>query len=203
MLKSMKSRRGFLKSGGSAMGASWLALNTPLILLACQTAQANSVAKASYVNISAEDALELGAIVDQIIPADETPGATDTGVVYFIDAALGGFMSGTSETLKRGLEDLSGKAKLNGNQDGRFSELSFDQQTSVLKEVEGSQFFGTLHFLTMMGMFCLPKYAGNKDNIGWDLLGFDHQHVWQAPFGYYDAAVHDLNATQGKDHGNS
>ncbi len=203
MLKSMKSRRGFLKSGGSAMGASWLALNTPLILLACQTAQANSVAKASYVNISAEDALELGAIVDQIIPADETPGATDTGVVYFIDAALGGFMGDTSETLKRGLEDLSGKAKLNGNQDGRFSELSFDQQTSVLKEVEDSQFFGTLHFLTMMGMFCLPKYAGNKDNIGWDLLGFDHQHVWQAPFGYYDAAVHDLNATQGKDHGNS
>jgi gluconate 2-dehydrogenase gamma chain len=203
MPKSMKSRRDFLKSGGSAMGASWLALNTPLILLACQTAQASSAAKASYVNISAADALELGAIVDQIIPADETPGASDTGVVYFIDDALGGFMSDTSETLKQGLEDLSGKAKLNGNQDGRFSELSFDQQTSVLKEVEDSQFFGTLHFLTMMGMFCLPKYAGNKDNIGWDLLGFDHQHVWQAPFGYYDAAVHDLNATQGKDHGNS
>jgi len=203
MFKSMKSRRDFLKSGGSAMGASWLALNSPLILAAYRTAQTNAVDKASYVNLSAEDALELGAIVDQIIPADETPGATDAGVVYFIDAALGGFMAGTSDTLKQGLEDLSGKVNSDGNQDGRFSELSFDQQTSVLKEVEDTPFFGTLHFLTMMGMFCLPKYAGNKDNIGWDLLGFDHQHVWQAPFGYYDAAVHDLNNTQGEDHGNS
>jgi gluconate 2-dehydrogenase gamma chain len=203
MFKSMKSRRDFLKSGGSAIGASWLALNSPLILAAYQTAETNAVAKASYVNLSAEDALELGAIVDQIVPADETPGATDAGVVYFIDAALGGFMAGTSDTLKQGLDDLSGKVKSDGNQDRRFSELSFDQQTSILKEVEDTPFFGTLHFLTVMGMFCLPKYAGNKDNIGWDLLGFDHQHAWQAPFGYYDAAVHDLNKTQGEDHGNS
>jgi gluconate 2-dehydrogenase gamma chain len=203
MFKSMRSRRDFLKSGGSAMGASWLALNSPLILAAYKTAQTNAVAKATYVNLSAEDALELGAIVDQIIPADETPGATDAGVVYFIDAALGGFMAGTSDSLKQGLEDLSGKVKSDGNQDGRFSDLSFDQQTSILKEVEDTPFFGTLYFLTMMGMFCLPKYAGNKDNIGWDLLGFDHQHVWQPPFGYYDAAHHEQGADQGGEHGNS
>jgi gluconate 2-dehydrogenase gamma chain len=204
----MSSRRNFLKSSGSAMGASWLVLNAPLILTACRTAQTNSAIQASYVNISSADAVELEAIVDQIIPPDETPGATETGVVYFIDAALGGFMADATGSLEQGLGELAAKAQLKGsqakgNQDSKFSDLSFDQQTSLLKEIEDTQFFGTVHFLTMMGMFCLPQYAGNRDNIGWDLLGFDHQHVWQAPFGYYDAALHERTAGKGDDHGHS
>jgi len=203
MGKPMSSRRNFLKSGGSALGVSWLALNTTLILAACKKAQDNSATQAAYSNISIEQALELGAIVDQIIPPDETPGATDTGVVYFIDAALGGFMAGAAASLDEGLDDLANKAKLAGNQNSKFSELSFEQQTMLLKGIEDSQFFGTLHFLTMMGMFCLPQYAGNRDEIGWDLLGFNHQHVWQAPFGYYDAEVLSSAAEQGADHGNS
>ncbi len=38
MDKPRTSRRKFLKSGGSALGASWLALNTTLILAACKKA---------------------------------------------------------------------------------------------------------------------------------------------------------------------
>ena len=201
MLKHVNSRRDFLKSSGSAMSATWLAVNAPFILAASQAAQANVAKQAAYVNLSAQDALELGAIVDQIIPPDETPGASDTGVVYFIDAAVGGFMADAVKPLKQGLKDLAKRASSVGNNDRHFSALSFDQQTAVLKEIEETRFFGTLHFLTMMGMFCLPQYAGNRDSIGWDLLGFDHQHVWQAPFGYYDAAVHEQNARQGEDHG--
>jgi len=185
------------------MGASWLALNSSLILSACQSAQTNATAKSPYTNISAADAIELEAIVDQIIPADETPGATETGVVYFIDAALGGFMAANSELLQQGLKDLSVQVKSGGTENSLFSDLSFGQQTAVLKEIEESNFFGTLHFLTMMGMFCLPQYGGNRQENGWDLLGFDHQHVWQAPFGYYDAAVHEGTDDQGVDHGNS
>ncbi len=112
-------------------------------------------------------------------------------------------MAGATASLDEGLDDLANKAKLAGNQNSKFSELSFEQQTMLLKGIEDSQFFGTLHFLTMMGMFCLPQYAGNRDEIGWDLLGFNHQHVWQAPFGYYDAEVLSSAAEQGADHGNS
>ena len=145
----------------------------------------------------------LGAIVDQIIPPDETPGATDTGVVYFIDEALGGFMAGVVPMLKQGLEDLSHSVESTGHQQNRFSELSFEQQTALLKEVEETPFFTTLQRLTMMGMFCLPRYAGNRDNIGWDLLGFNHQHAWQPPFGYYDAELLGQNPEQGDDHAES
>jgi len=205
MEKPTTSRRDFLKSSGSTLGVSFLALNTTLILAACKTAQTNSVTQADYSNLSAEKAFELDAMVDQIIPPDETPGASDTGVVYFIDAALGGFMAGAATTLDEGLADLANKAKSTGNRNSKFSDLSFEQQTLLIKEVEDSQFFGTLHYLTMLGMFCLPKYAGNRDEIGWDLLGFDHRHVWQPPFGYYDAEALSQNTEvgpeQGVDHG--
>jgi hypothetical protein len=66
MPKPIGTRRDFLKSSSSVVGASLLALNTPLILAACQTAQTNLVSKAGYVNISTEDALELAAVVDQM-----------------------------------------------------------------------------------------------------------------------------------------
>jgi hypothetical protein len=36
-------------------------------------------------------------------------------------------------------------------------------------------------------MFSLPGYGGNRDYVGYDLIQFDNQHVWQPPFGYYDA----------------
>ena len=100
-------------------------------------------------------------------------------------------------------EELQQKATSVRGRNHRFSDLSFAQQTVVLKEAENTEFFGTLHFLTMMGMFCLPKYGGNRDHAGWDLIGFSHQHAWQPPFGYYDAAVHAQTLKQGDDHGHS
>jgi hypothetical protein len=35
-------------------------------------------------------------------------------------------------------------------------------------------------------MFALPKYGGNRDHVGWQLIGFPDQHIFQPPFGYYD-----------------
>ena len=39
---------------------------------------------------------------------------------------------------------------------------------------------------TAAGMFANPEYGGNRDKIGWKLLGFDDRFFWQQPFGYYD-----------------
>jgi hypothetical protein len=38
-----------------------------------------------------------------------------------------------------------------------------------------------------VGTFALPSWGGNRDYMGWHLLGFEHQMTFQAPFGYYDA----------------
>jgi gluconate 2-dehydrogenase gamma chain len=198
-----KSRRDFLKIGGSAIGASWLAANTPLLLAATETAQKRQAEQAAYVNISQLEALELSAIVDQIIPPDETPGATEIGVVYFIDAALGTFRAVDAPILRDGLEQLKQKSASDLQAGGRFSELPFEKQTSILEEIEDTRFFKTVYSLTIMGMFCLPQYSGNRGNMGWDLLGFDHRHAWQPPFGHYDMAAHGQDSEKGDDRGNS
>ncbi len=194
-----KSRRNFLKSSGSVFGASWVALNLPLILSASQAAAQSKEAGAAFKNISIEESLELSALVDQIIPADETPGATEIGVVYFIDVALGGFMSSSAPVLRQGLEDLQQMTRSEHPGITHFSELSLEQQTVMLKSIEDTPLFGTLYRMTMFGMFCLPSYSGNRDNAGWELVGFDHRHAWLPPFGYYDAAVHSDISFEGDD----
>lgn len=194
------SRRDFLKSGGSIVSASWLAINMPLIVSAGQTAAENKNAGAGFKNISVEESVELSAWVNHIIPPDETPGAVDIGVVYFIDVALGGFMSDEAPPLRQGLEEFQQKIKSTHPGINRFSELVFEQQTEMIRLVEDTPLFGLLHKMTLFGMFCLPGYAGNRDNAGWDLIGFDHRHAWQPPFGYYDAAVHGQTPSEGDEH---
>ena len=184
------SRRDFLKSGGSIVSASWLAINMPLIVSAAQTAAENNEAGVSFENITVEESVELSALVNQIIPPDETPGAAEVGVVYFIDVALGSFMSGKAPALRQGLKELQERTKSAYPKINRFSELAPDQQTEMLKSAEDTSLFEMLHVMTLSGMFCLPRYAGNRNNAGWELIGFDHRHAWQPPFGYYDAAVH-------------
>lgn len=194
------SRRDFLKSGGSVFGASWLAVNMPLIVSASETAAENKASGLGFKNISIEESIELSALVDQIIPPDESPGASEVGVVYYMDVALGGFMSAEAPMLRQGLEEIQKETKSAYPDINRFSELLFEQQTGVLKSIEDTPVFGMLHFMTLCGMFCLPSYAGNRENAGWNLIGFDHRHDWQPPFGYYDAAAHAQTPVVGDDH---
>jgi len=200
MTKPGKSRRDFLKTGGAAVGSSWLALNMPLIISTARAAADSLQAGAAFENLSAEEAVELGAWVDQIIPPDESPGAAETGVVYFIDAALGGFMKSAAPVLRQGLEEFQQSVKSSYPPHTRLSELSFEQQTQALKSAEETPLFGMLHFMTLCGMFSLPSYDGNRNAAGWKLIGFDHRHAWQPPFGYYDAAFHGEAATAGDEH---
>ena len=75
-----------------------------------------------------------------------------------------------------------------------FYELQAEQQDRLLTDIEASAFFATIRYLTVAGMFSLPEYGGNRDNIGYQLLGFEDRHVWQSPYGYYDADYADNGA---------
>jgi hypothetical protein len=56
-----------------------------------------------------------------------------------------------------------------------------------LNKLDPSPFFQKLRFLTIAGMFSMPARGGNKDKLGWALIGFENRHAWQPPFGHYDA----------------
>ena len=199
MKKNTQSRRSFLKSSGTVFSGSWLSMNVPLVLAIAQTACSRQEAGETWANLSAGEAAGFGAIVDQIIPPDETPGAVDAGVVYFIDAALSDFMADALPMLREGLIALDEQAVAAWPGTGAFVDLEFDQQTELLKAIEDTPFFGAMQFLTLAGMFAMPEYGGNRDEAGWKLIGFEQRPAWQPPFGYYDGQL----AAAGEDHAGS
>lgn len=190
-------RRSFLVESARLAGVGWLALNTPMLLAAGSAAHERRAAGSGWINMSPGEAAAFAAVADQVIPPDHTPGASEIGVVHFIDQALGGFMAGQAATLKAGLADLDRLAREAHGASGGFAGLAFDRQTELLRGIEDTPFFNLMIFLTHCGMFALPSWGGNRDLGGWALLGFDSRHAWQAPYGYYDAQAQEGNHDNG------
>lgn len=177
------SRRQFLRNSASLFGGTWLATKGPLLWAAAEQAAQAAATQSAMVHLSPDQALTLSALTDQIFPPDDSPGAGELGAVYFIDAALGGFMADSKEMLQLGLADLDERA----GGPGTFHQLAFEDQTERVQQIEASDFFGAVHFLTLCGLFALPSYGGNINSQAWKMIGFETRHVWQPPFGYYDA----------------
>lgn len=180
------SRRAFLNTGGDVAKGSCIILTIPMILTACDQANEARINSGAYNILSDEEVLEYSAIAARIIPSDESPGATEAGVSYFIDTVLGDNMEAQHQILREGLRNLQSEGLVQHNA-AYFHLLSEEHQDQLLKEIESTEFFNTIRFLTVAGMFSLPEYGGNKDKVGFELLGFVDQHAWQPPFGFYDA----------------
>lgn len=187
MQKKKNARREFLAASGALAGTGWLALNAPMLLAAGHEASTRQAAGADWQHLSAGEAALFAAVVDQVIPPDDLPGASEIGVVHFIDHVLGDFMAGEAGLLKAGLADLDRRARDQFPESGGFAALPFDQQTTLLQAIETTPFFNRVIFLTHCGLFALPSWGGNRDRQGWAMIGFDNRHAWQPPFGYYDA----------------
>ena len=170
------------------LGGTWLALHLPAVLatadLACQAHRAGD----GFEVLTDAEATELEAITAQIIPTDETPGAREAGVVYFIDRALGSLLAEEKTPVREGLEDFLAQVREAHPEAPAFSALTNNQQIEALRGIEESDFFDTIRSMTIMGMFAHPSYGGNRDKIGWNLLQFEDRPAWQPPFGYYAAA---------------
>ena len=137
---------------------------------------------AAFEILSASDAKELEAIAARIIPTTDTPGAREAGVIYFMDKALGSFMSDELESIRSGLAEFESGLSTS------FSDLSEADQDEYLRARENSVFFNDVHFMTIAGFFGMSSHGGNRDRIGWKLIGFEgHGGEWTPPFGYYDA----------------
>jgi gluconate 2-dehydrogenase gamma chain len=181
------SRRSFIATTTQTLGSGWLVLNWPEIAAAAGHAHSarQSSKPQSLAILNTEMARDIDAICAQIIPTDDTPGAREAGAVYFVDRALGGFYAGhRAEFIADYAAFTAAVAKqLPGV---LFADLAADRQIEYLKSVEESRFFGSVRFLTILGLLALPGYGGNRDEIGWKLIGFNDAHAFNPPFGYYD-----------------
>lgn len=170
------SRRYFLNSA-------LVTANLPLIAAAQQHAKhaARAAQPLKFEFFTPEQAADVEAMAEQIIPADETPGARDAHVVYFIDRAL------TTFEREKQKQYAVGLAKLRADLGKRFSELKPTEQTAALTAIEKSEFFDLVRTHTVMGFFANPEHGGNLNEAGWKTIGFEDKFFFQSPFGYYDA----------------
>ncbi len=119
------------------------------------------------------------AMAECILPADDTPGAKEAGVIRFIDLALSGYHRDMQGLYRQGIADLEERS-------GGFAALPQTRQLEVLRAIETSEFFNAVRTHTIMGFLANPEYGGNRDGVGWKVIGFRNAHVFRPPFGFYD-----------------
>lgn len=190
MEQSPPSRRHFLAAIGNLASAGWIAINWPQIAAAAEHAGHaghDMTAPPTTLNtLSAAEAAEVDAIANLIVPGGATPGARDARVVYFIDNALGSFFAAQLPSFRQGLADFESAYAARNGAGKPFSEAPEAQQIAWLHEADKTPFFAAMRRLTVLGLIALPKYGGNHDTLGWNLIGVVDNHAWEPPFGYYD-----------------
>ena len=130
----------------------------------------------------------LQAILDSI---DRGELAVEIGAVDYIRIALAGDYAPLRPLYCRGLRAVKRHAKAKFAAD--FVSLSAAQQDLVLKDFEAgavpgfraaAEFFDTVHYHVLEGVFCEPHYGGNRNMMGWRLVNFPGQQ-----FGYPDPYI--------------
>ena len=184
------SRRLFLQSAGALTGSTYLRILAPGIAAISQAACSARDQGMAFEILEPSEARDFAAIAARILPTTDTPGATEAGVIHFIDRAFGAEMSGQLGFAREGLAKFNeALAADHGNK--RLDELDEDAQDAFLATQEETPLFEIMWIMTIFGFFSMPKYGGNRDNVGWELVGFEGDHgPWTYPFGYYDAQVH-------------
>jgi gluconate 2-dehydrogenase gamma chain len=139
---------------------------------------------------TAAEARIVTAACERILPGDDSgPGATEAGVVIYIDRQLAGPYGRDKYRYTKApwVESVPESAPEHGYQGkenpqqiyragiaqlGDFAALSPAAQDEKLESIEKSLFFQMLKTHTIEGMFCDPMHGGNAGMIGWQLIGY-------------------------------
>lgn len=199
------SRRQFLINSASAASATWVGTHWPAAVAAVEYARyaAHSATPPKFEFFTPEQAVEIDAIAARIIPTDGTPGAREAGVIYFIDRALKTFASEDQGTYLEGLPKLQDRVRELFPGVEKFSAATPEQQDQVLTTIDEHtaslpapfrprpgvrNFFETVRQHTLGGFLIDPDSdrSGNRDGVGWKVIGREREHMFHPPFGYYD-----------------
>jgi gluconate 2-dehydrogenase gamma chain len=129
-----------------------------------------------------EDAVTVQAFAERIWPAASgRPGATEIGVLKYIDLALAGAYADQQDFYRRGLAQLDAYCRATHKKP--FVQLDAAQQDDVIRALEQNkasgfawpsapQFFNTVRTHVMEGLFADPVYGGNRNFEGWRQINF-------------------------------
>jgi gluconate 2-dehydrogenase gamma chain len=135
---------------------------------------------------TAAEAAVVQAAAERIFPSDANgPGATEAGVVIYIDRQLAGpygrdkyryakppFVESVPEHGYQGKDSPREIYRAGIKNLGAFTDLKPAEQDQRLHAIEGTNFFKLLRQHTIEGMFSDPMHGGNAGLIGWQLIGY-------------------------------
>jgi gluconate 2-dehydrogenase gamma chain len=152
------------------------------------------------------------AIAERIIPGgDGDAGATEAGVIYYIDRAVAGFSISLQKVYRLGLRELGTFCQRKYGKS--FVDLTAERQDEVVRRFLGPEsgeaaaahkpigeddrdfgsghgspdapnldrglldrLFAVVREHAIEGLFCDPVYGGNRNAVGWRLVGFPGVH---------------------------
>ncbi len=176
-----QSRRNLLKGVGLTGAALMAASSGTLSAQPSQAIPQRIPVREAFETLTALESANLDAFASRILPSDaESPGAHEARAVHYIDRALAGPMASSREQYGVGLSALEDYCRQTKNLS--FYQLSEDEQDAIIESmidspIEGysslnAGFFFMVRTHTIDGTFSDPYYGGNRDFIGWDLLGY-------------------------------
>jgi gluconate 2-dehydrogenase gamma chain len=195
-------RRRFLSYGFSGLSTAWVSSHWPAILSAATHArsasQNSSAAKLDF--FSSDEAREIDALTVRIIPTDDMPGAREAGALYFIDRALTTFAADDQKAYRSGLPDLQARTHEMFPAVEKFSTATPEQQDQILRSLDehvqighsssplrpAQIFFEMIREHAIIAFLVDPESGGNRDAVGWKVIGREPEHMFRPPFGYYD-----------------
>jgi Gluconate 2-dehydrogenase subunit 3 len=198
-VKHPTSRRSALRGIGFLLGAGAIGLDFSEVARAAHDAHqaAASPETTTLTLLGAADAADIEALTIQIVPTDDLPGAREAGAIWFIDRALGSFFAHWREGFMRGLGEFQAACHAHNPDAASFAAMTSERQMEFLHTVDTTPFFEQARTLTLCALLSSPKYGGNRDGAGWKILGFEDQHVFEPPFGYYDRGYYDRDVENG------
>ncbi len=124
------------------------------------------------------------AMAEQIIPADKIyGGATDAGVINYIENWVTRYWPETLPLYKKGVESVQRASRRMHSKD--FQDLDFATQTRFMEAMEGAKldakdwsispraFFDEILIRSMQGFYGSPRHGGNKNFMSYRMLGMD------------------------------
>lgn len=146
----------------------------------------STTAEAGRLTLNPQESRAATALFERLFPADsESPGATAIGVVNYVDLALAGAERQHHEQYRFGLAALDRAAH---DAYGRpLATCSAEQQDQLLAALQTGQLagcgsFDQIAFFELLlrhlreGLFSDPLYGGNRNKLGWRVLG--HPGIW-------------------------
>ncbi len=117
------------------------------------------------------EARTVEALCEQIVPADQDPGATEAGTIHYIDAQLVAHFQKFQSVYRSGLAALNAASR--SSLGHPFADLPFVQQTAFLHHLPDflQPFFDLVIAHTMQGFYGDARHLGNRDDLSWRMLG--------------------------------